>query len=83
MRLAVLTSHPVQYHAPLFRELAKSVDLHVLFAHRASPDEQARAGFGTPFEGDLDLTAGDAPPGRGHEAARLMAAFERWWVPAG
>jgi glycosyltransferase involved in cell wall biosynthesis len=60
MRLAVLTSHPVQYYAPLFRELAKVVDLHVLFAHRASPDEQARAGFGTPFEWDLDLTSGYA-----------------------
>src|SRR5262245_22415643 len=29
VRLAVLTSHPVQYYGPLFRELAKAVDLHV------------------------------------------------------
>src|SRR5215475_12741030 len=59
-RLAVLTSHPIQYYAPLFRALAQVVDLHVLFAHRASPAEQAKAGFGTPFEWDVDLTAGYA-----------------------
>src|SRR5215510_15149079 len=60
IRLAVLTSHPVQYYAPLFRELAKAVDLHVYFAHRATPAEQAQAGFGTPFEWDVDLTSGYA-----------------------
>ena len=58
MRLGVLTSHPIQYYAPLFRELSRRVDVHVLFAHKASPAEQARAGFGTPFEWDVDLTAG-------------------------
>jgi glycosyltransferase involved in cell wall biosynthesis len=60
VRLAVLTSHPVQYYGPLFRALAKELDLHVFFAHRASPAEQARAGFGTPFEWDIDLTSGYA-----------------------
>jgi glycosyltransferase involved in cell wall biosynthesis len=57
-RLAVLTSHPIQYYGPLFRELAKQVDLHVFFAHRATPVEQARAGFGTAFEWDVDITTG-------------------------
>jgi glycosyltransferase involved in cell wall biosynthesis len=57
-RLAVLTSHPIQYYGPLFRALAKVVDLHVLFAHRASGEEQARAGFGTAFDWDVDLTSG-------------------------
>jgi glycosyltransferase involved in cell wall biosynthesis len=59
-RLAILTSHPIQYYAPLFRALAQTVDLHVLFAHRAIPVEQARAGFGTPFAWDVDLTSGYA-----------------------
>jgi glycosyltransferase involved in cell wall biosynthesis len=59
-RLAVLTSHPIQYYAPLFRALAKVVDLHVLFAHHATPAEQANAGFGTPFTWDVDLTSGYA-----------------------
>jgi glycosyltransferase involved in cell wall biosynthesis len=57
MHLAVLTSHPIQYYAPLFRKLAKSVDLRVFFAHRATSNEQAGAGFGTAFEWDVDLTS--------------------------
>jgi glycosyltransferase involved in cell wall biosynthesis len=57
-RLAVLTSHPIQYYGPLFRELAKELDVHVFFAHRATPQEQARAGFGTAFEWDVDITSG-------------------------
>jgi glycosyltransferase involved in cell wall biosynthesis len=57
-RLAVLSSHPIQYYGPLFRELAKVVDLHVLFAHRASGEDQARAGFETAFDWDVDLTSG-------------------------
>ena len=57
-RLAVLTSHPIQYHAPLFRVLAGCVDLTVFFAHKATAQEQSRAGFGTAFEWDIDLTSG-------------------------
>ena len=57
-RLAVVTSHPVQYQAPLLRRLARHVELQVFFAHRATADDQARAGFGTPFEWDVDLTSG-------------------------
>lgn len=57
-RLAILTSHPVQYYAPLFRTLARSVDLHVFFAHQASASDQAAAGFGKQFSWDIDLTSG-------------------------
>ncbi|SFU46913.1 Glycosyltransferase involved in cell wall bisynthesis [Methylobacterium sp. 174MFSha1.1] len=60
MRLAVLTTHPIQYYGPLFRELARRVDLKVLFAHWASPDEQGRAGFGHAFDWDIDITGGYA-----------------------
>ncbi len=60
MRLAVLASHPVQYQAPFYRALARRFDAHVFFAHRASPAEQANAGFATPFEWDVDLTDGYA-----------------------
>ena len=75
MRLAVLTSHPIQYYAPLFRELARDLDLHVFFAHKASPSEQAAAGFGANFDWDVDLISGYAhtflanvarQPGTGH-----------------
>src|SRR4051794_22820957 len=58
MRLAIVTSHPVQYYAPLFRELSRSIDVRVFFAHNATPSQQANAGFGTGFEWDIDLLAG-------------------------
>lgn len=58
MRLAVVSSHPVQYYAPLFRDLARRIDLHVFFAHQPTPAQQAQAGFGTPFEWDIDLQSG-------------------------
>lgn len=58
MRLAVLTSHPIQYYAPLFAHLATRLDLHVFFAHQPSAQQQADAGFGTAFNWDVDLTSG-------------------------
>jgi glycosyltransferase involved in cell wall biosynthesis len=58
MRVAVMTSHPVQYYGPLFRELAATIDVHVFFAHRASPRDQALAGFGAAFDWDNDPTSG-------------------------
>ncbi len=69
MRLAVITSHPVQYYAPLFRELARDVDLHVFFAHDATPQQQAAAGFGAAFRWDVDLLSGYA-----HSFLRNVAA---------
>lgn len=58
MRLGIVTSHPIQYQAPLFRALANSIDLTVYFAHQATGADQAEAGFNTPFEWDTDLTGG-------------------------
>jgi len=58
-RLGILATHPIQYHAPLFRELARreGVDLTVYFCHRPTPVEQGR-GFGVAFEWDVDLLSG-------------------------
>ncbi len=58
MQIGIIASHPIQYYAPLFRELAKRVNLTVFYAHRASATEQAAAGFGTAFEWDVDLFSG-------------------------
>jgi glycosyltransferase involved in cell wall biosynthesis len=58
MRLAIIASHPIQYYAPLFRVLAQRLDLMVFFAHRASPSDQAKAGFGVAFDWDVDLLSG-------------------------
>jgi glycosyltransferase involved in cell wall biosynthesis len=54
-KLAVVCSHPIQYYGPLFRELARRADVTVFFAHRATPIDQANAGFGTPFDWDVEL----------------------------
>jgi len=58
MRLGVVTSHPIQYQAPLFRALAERVDLTVYFAHQATGEDQAEAGFDVGFDWDTDLTSG-------------------------
>ncbi|WP_338243123.1 glycosyltransferase family 4 protein [Aurantiacibacter hainanensis] len=57
-RLAILASHPIQYYAPLFRELARRIDLTVFYAHNATAQDQARAGFGVGFTWDVDLLSG-------------------------
>lgn len=58
MRIGFLVSHPIQYFAPLFRELAKQCDLTVFYAHRQTAEQQARAGFDVAFEWDVDLLSG-------------------------
>ena len=57
-RLALVASHPVQYQAPWYRALSSFVDLRVFFAHRATPADQARAGFGVEFEWDSPVVGG-------------------------
>jgi len=59
-RLAIVSTHPIQYHAPWFRGLAAhpDLDIHVYFCHKATPQEQARAGFGVEFDWDVDLLTG-------------------------
>lgn len=58
LRIGFLVSHPIQYYAPIFRELAKRCELTVFFAHRQTAAQQARAGFGVAFEWDVDLLSG-------------------------
>jgi len=57
-RLAIVASHPIQYLSPLYRCLARSVDLHVYYAHRATPKDQADAGFAIGFDWDIALLDG-------------------------
>ncbi|MGA2160105.1 MAG: glycosyltransferase [Dehalococcoidia bacterium] len=57
-KLAVITTHPIQYQAPLWRSLAREIDIHVYFGSdfsiRGSKDE----GFGVHFSWDVPLTEG-------------------------
>jgi len=58
VRLAILTSHPIQYYAPLFHAIACRNDVKVYFAHQVTPQQQAADGFDTEFEWDIDLLDG-------------------------
>jgi glycosyltransferase involved in cell wall biosynthesis len=57
-RLAIVTSHPIQYHSPWFRALARATDLEVFYCHQQDAAGQADAGFGVPFEWDVPLLGG-------------------------
>jgi glycosyltransferase involved in cell wall biosynthesis len=59
-RVAVVSTHPIQYQAHWFRSLAArpALKIHVYYCHRASPQEQAHAGFGVAFDWDLPLLDG-------------------------
>jgi len=59
LRVAFVTSHPIQYQVPVFRCLAarKDIEFTVLFA--MLPDAAAQgAGFGVAFEWDIPLLEG-------------------------
>ena len=58
VRVAIVAGHPVQYYTPLFRELARYVDLHVYYGQVGDRSQQALAGFGIEFEWDIDLMLG-------------------------
>src|SRR6185312_12451972 len=59
-RVAIVDSHPIQYRAHWYRELAQrpEFDFEVLYSHQASPADQAKAGFGVEFEWDIPLLDG-------------------------
>lgn len=87
LRLGVLSTHPIQYFSPLWRELAAraSVELTVFYAHRPTPEEQGH-GFGVPFAWDVDLLDGyrhewlpnrSARPGANHFAGCDTPAIAR------
>jgi glycosyltransferase involved in cell wall biosynthesis len=62
MRIAFVTTHPIQYHAPWFRALAAEprLDFEALYCHSATREEQADAGFGVRFDWDVPLLDGYA-----------------------
>ena len=60
MKLGILSTHPIQYYSPLYRELASrpELTLTVYYAYQATPADQAKAGFGVAFEWDVPLLEG-------------------------
>jgi glycosyltransferase involved in cell wall biosynthesis len=61
-RLAIFTSHPIQYQAPLFRAIASGgiVDPTIFFGSRHGVDIALDADFGTAFRWDVPLLDGYA-----------------------
>jgi glycosyltransferase involved in cell wall biosynthesis len=57
-RLAIVSSHPIQYLAPVYRALARRIELDVYYAYRPDAVAQGAEGFGVPFEWDCDLLSG-------------------------
>ncbi len=59
MKLAFLTTHPIQYQVPVFRHLAEQpgVDFRAIFCTLPTPEQQG-AEFGVEFEWDIPLLDG-------------------------
>ena len=97
-RLAVVTTHPVQYYAPLFRRLAERGDVepHVFYGWKGAAGAAALdRGFGASFEWDVPLLDGynhtlvenvAADPGthhfRGIDLPGLVPAIQAWGADA-
>jgi glycosyltransferase involved in cell wall biosynthesis len=60
VHLAILTTHPVQYYAPVFRELAArpGVELQVFYGWKGAVDSTLDRGFGQAFAWDVPLLEG-------------------------
>jgi len=59
MRLAIATTHPVQYQVPWFRALAQVPGLDLVVLYAMIPDaEQQGVGFEVPFQWDIPLLEG-------------------------
>lgn len=62
MRLAVLSTHPIQYYAPYFRRLTERgrIDLKVFFEWRGALEDSYDPGFGQNVTWDIPLLDGYA-----------------------
>ncbi|MEN0055211.1 MAG: glycosyltransferase family 4 protein, partial [Mucilaginibacter sp.] len=58
MRLAIITTHPIQYYAPVFRLLAKQIDIRVYYTWGEKGQNKFDPGFGTTITWDIPLLDG-------------------------
>lgn len=87
-RLGVLDFNPIQYHAPLYQQLAKRgiVELDVLFLSDKGYRAEIDHGFGVPVAWDIDLLSGYAhgflrTAERSDGVTRRLRALAQW-VPS-
>lgn len=57
-KLAIVVSHPIQYHSPLFREVARHFDVKVYYCFNPNSKQIGESGFGIEFKWDIDLLSG-------------------------
>lgn len=57
-KLAIFATHPIQYFAPVYRQLATQCDLTVFYCHLPTPAERAVTGIGVAFDWDVGLLDG-------------------------
>jgi glycosyltransferase involved in cell wall biosynthesis len=58
MRLAIITTHPIQYYAPVFKQLARQVDVKVFYTWGEASIAKHDPGFGKTIQWDIDLLDG-------------------------
>ena len=97
-KLAVVSTHPIQYYSPVFRALARlqSIDLRVFYTWSQAADKKLfDVGFGTTLEWDIPLQDGYAhqfvlnvaerfepEEFRGLQNPSLIAEIEAWGAEA-
>ncbi len=58
MRLAIITTHPIQYYAPVFKLLAERIDVKVFYTWGEKAGGKFDPGFGKVVGWDIPLTEG-------------------------
>ncbi|MEM6821198.1 MAG: glycosyltransferase family 4 protein [Verrucomicrobiota bacterium] len=60
MKVAIITTHPIQYYAPWFRNITQTsdIDLNVLYLWNFGVTQQKDPGFKTTFQWDVPLLEG-------------------------
>lgn len=83
LRLLYIVSHPIQYQAPLLRQIARQpeIRLRVLFENVASDGQHYDPGFGREIQWDVPLREGyDSAPTDDVSIADEIAACDVLWV---
>ena len=57
-KIAIVTTHPIQYYAPLFKLLAQQIDIKVFYTWGKDSLEKFDPGFGKKIEWDIPLLDG-------------------------
>jgi glycosyltransferase involved in cell wall biosynthesis len=57
-KIAIVTTHPIQYYAPLFKLLAQQIELKVFYTWGKNSTEKFDPGFGKTIQWDVPLLEG-------------------------